>query len=162
MSLSITCSRCKNELTHSCNEDLTRAVKYLRSFQIEFLDLSMVGEMRKSPYYVEGDEESPFFSEAFLYPLLGKEDARSVLGAVNMLLRAAGIEPHSKNLRPEEGGNLEPISLEYDEEAHQVETSRLKGERSDALKDLEEAKEQIKELRKEVRILKRERLGKGI
>ena len=33
----------------------------------------------------------PFFTEAFLYPLLGKEDARSLLGRMRRLCDAAGI-----------------------------------------------------------------------
>lgn len=39
---------------------------------------------------LEGDD-IPFFSEAKLYDLLGKEDARSVLGAINKLMEA--IDP---------------------------------------------------------------------
>lgn len=33
----------------------------------------------KNPMYSKGDEDAPFISEGFLYPLLGKEDARTVL-----------------------------------------------------------------------------------
>lgn len=36
-------------------------------------------------------EYTPFFSEAYLYRLLGKEDARSVLGAVRLLIEATGL-----------------------------------------------------------------------
>jgi hypothetical protein len=42
--------------------------------------------------YSEGDEEAPFFTEAFLYNLLGKDEARSVLGIVRRLCRLAGVE----------------------------------------------------------------------
>lgn len=35
---------------------------------------------KKNMYYKAGDEKCKFISEGFLYPLLGKEDARSVLG----------------------------------------------------------------------------------
>jgi hypothetical protein len=42
--------------------------------------------------YSEGDETAPFFSEAFLYNLLGKEDARSVLGILRRLSVLAGVE----------------------------------------------------------------------
>ncbi len=34
---------------------------------------------KKMEGYEKGDEKAPFFSEAFLYVLLGKEDARSIL-----------------------------------------------------------------------------------
>ena len=33
----------------------------------------------------------PFFSESYLYPLLGKDEARSVLGNLRRVLEAAGI-----------------------------------------------------------------------
>lgn len=35
--------------------------------------------------YEPGDEDAPFFSEAFLYNLIGKEDARTVLALVKGL-----------------------------------------------------------------------------
>lgn len=37
-----------------------------------------------------GSEDMPFLSEGFLYPLLGKEDARSLLARVHTLLEAVG------------------------------------------------------------------------
>jgi hypothetical protein len=42
--------------------------------------------------YAEGDEGAPFFTEAFLYNLLGKDEARSVLGIVRRLAVLAGVE----------------------------------------------------------------------
>lgn len=42
--------------------------------------------------YQEGDETAPFFTEAFLYNLLGKDEARSVLGIVRRLCVLAGVE----------------------------------------------------------------------
>lgn len=45
-------------------------------------------DFKQSGYYSEGDEDAPFFSESFLYNLLGKGDARSLLG---MLDRAFGF-----------------------------------------------------------------------
>ena len=50
---------------------------------------------KKNEYYETGDEKAPFLSESFLYPLLGKESARSVLAAVNNVIRAVGIDPRS-------------------------------------------------------------------
>jgi hypothetical protein len=38
------------------------------------------------------EEESPFFTEAFLYNLLGKDEARSVLGIIRRLSALAGVE----------------------------------------------------------------------
>lgn len=51
-------------------------------------------------YYAEGDEEAPFFSEAYLYALLGKGDVRTVLAMLNNLIRAAGLDPHKLVTRP--------------------------------------------------------------
>lgn len=42
--------------------------------------------------YAEGDEHAPFFTESFLYNLLGKDEARSVLGIVRELSRLAGVK----------------------------------------------------------------------
>lgn len=42
--------------------------------------------------YAEGDEKAPFFTEAFLYNLLGKDEARSVLGILRRLCALAGVE----------------------------------------------------------------------
>lgn len=42
--------------------------------------------------YGDGDETAPFFTEAFLYNLLGKEDARSVLSIIRRLSALAGVE----------------------------------------------------------------------
>lgn len=38
------------------------------------------------------DSEQPFFCEAYLYNLLGKEDARSLLGRFRALCAALGVE----------------------------------------------------------------------
>lgn len=40
----------------------------------------------------EADATQPFFSEAVLYPLIGKEDARSVLGRMENLCRRLGFD----------------------------------------------------------------------
>ncbi len=40
---------------------------------------------KENIYYDAGDETAPFISEGFLYPLLGKEDARSVLYYIRKL-----------------------------------------------------------------------------
>ena len=38
------------------------------------------------------DEKQPFFSEAYLYNLLGKEDARTLLALMSQLCKSLGIE----------------------------------------------------------------------
>jgi hypothetical protein len=59
----------------------------LRVFHVEFVPEGFAEE----PGYEPGDEKAPFFSEAFLYVLLGKEDARSLLGRMRTLRKALGI-----------------------------------------------------------------------
>lgn len=39
------------------------------------------------------DDEQPFLSEAYLYPLLGKEDARTLLALVRAVAKAVGYTP---------------------------------------------------------------------
>lgn len=47
--------------------------------------------LKRYGMYDEGDEYAPFFSEAFLYNLIGKDEARSVLGIVRGLAELAGV-----------------------------------------------------------------------
>lgn len=49
--------------------------------------------------YEPGDDRAPFFSEAFLYILLWKEDARSVLARVRDVATAFGLDPHEWSSR---------------------------------------------------------------
>jgi hypothetical protein len=39
-----------------------------------------------------GSEDMPFFTEGFLYPLIGKEDARSLIARMHTLLEAMGYD----------------------------------------------------------------------
>lgn len=43
-------------------------------------------QLKKCQYYEIGDEQAPFMSEAWLYNLLGKDDARSFLCRMNALI----------------------------------------------------------------------------
>lgn len=52
-------------------------------------------------------QDAPFFSEAYLYQLMGKEDARTILSFISDLCRAIGydstwdfIEAHVEQLKP--------------------------------------------------------------
>jgi hypothetical protein len=47
--------------------------------------------------YQEGDENAPFFSESYLYNLIGKEDARTLRSLMRPLWKAAGV---SEGMRP--------------------------------------------------------------
>lgn len=55
---------------------LNRWVNDFKEFKTESLP---EGFNSKNMYYEEGDEKARFWSEGFLYPLLGKEDARTLL-----------------------------------------------------------------------------------
>ena len=48
---------------------------------------------KSSGGYEKGDEDAPFYSEAYLYNLLGKDDARTVLAYLNNLMRISGLDP---------------------------------------------------------------------
>ncbi len=41
-----------------------------------------------------GDKNTPFFTETYLYTLMGKEDGRTVLALVHNLLKAAGFDSY--------------------------------------------------------------------
>lgn len=64
-------------------------VKDLYNFKPEFFGCPSA--FKKSGYYTEGDEDAPFFSESFLYNLLGKDDARTLL---HLLEKAVGDKPN--------------------------------------------------------------------
>lgn len=49
--------------------------------------------------YDPDDAKQPFFSEAFLYPLLGKEDARTLLGRLGALCDALGFDRQARRER---------------------------------------------------------------
>jgi hypothetical protein len=91
--LKVTCSRCESELHHECHpETLAEAAVDLFMWRPESGFPELKGARGKS-----GDEHSesvPFITESFLYPLLGKEDARSFMSRVDSLFRAMGIDPH--------------------------------------------------------------------
>lgn len=93
MTLEVYCRNCKANLEHVCNPDLVETA--IRLFRWRVSDPSHLKKLMKHlpDYYTEGDENAPLFSEAGLYTLLGKEDARSVLALINSILREAGLDP---------------------------------------------------------------------
>jgi hypothetical protein len=50
------------------------------------------GQVEENSMYTEGDEEAPFMTEAYLYSLLGKEEARTVLAIGGRLRKALGMD----------------------------------------------------------------------
>ena len=80
------CVRCKHHLPG--NEDnwqarpiITKAMEELEQFKTECTPEFF----KQHQGYEEGDENAPFFTEAFLYILLGKEDARTLLALMHSL-----------------------------------------------------------------------------
>jgi hypothetical protein len=94
--LEVTCSRCHSTLHHECHpETLQGAAVDLFMWHPES---GFPEKLKKGNPYVDervDDETIPFFSEAFLYPLLGKGDARTFMSLVRELFRSMGIDPYS-------------------------------------------------------------------
>lgn len=88
------CGRCGSDIVHVCvlkeyDEDKYDWLIKLFEFTLEQFDREA---FKKSGYYSEGDEKAPFFSEAFLYNLLGKDDARTVLAVLHRALESVGVD----------------------------------------------------------------------
>lgn len=93
----IKCGRCYAPLTHRCGgPSLLDTIKRLYKFVPEGgTPRAVIAEGKKNGMWddeEDGEGPVPFFSETFLYALLGKEDARTVLGLLQRLIEAAGIE----------------------------------------------------------------------
>jgi len=65
------------------------AIQELLSFKLEFPQLD-----KSSDFYEEGDENAPFFSESYLYNLVGKEDARTILARIRVLCETLGMNSY--------------------------------------------------------------------
>ena len=76
-----------------------RLAERLRTFTLEgdqywrkrFIENDTGPNGERYGMYDEGDELRPFFTEAFLYNLLGKDEARSVLGIIRGLCDLADV-----------------------------------------------------------------------
>lgn len=95
--LVITCNRCKLEVGHQCGADLLTSFVKLMTWRPE--ENNPAEFIKKQPYYEkgpegenDGDEKAPLMTEAYLYNLLGKEDARTLLALVRRCAIAAGID----------------------------------------------------------------------
>lgn len=71
-------------------------VERMMKFKVEWPDSLLKAHAKASGYprsvVDKGDGVAPFYSEVFLYPLLGKEDARSVLYPMEELARVLGVD----------------------------------------------------------------------
>ena len=76
------------------NLELKRALKELISWAPEYKKPSDFANITGFPIeqIILEDNQVAFLSEAFLYPLLGKEDARSFLVNLRCVCRSAGFD----------------------------------------------------------------------
>ena len=64
----------------------------IRLLQLHTESIPFATNRRQNPMYEKGDEAAPFFTETFLYNLVGKDDARTILHAVDQLGEALGYD----------------------------------------------------------------------
>lgn len=94
-SFTITCDRCKMQVDHRCNANLGDTIKQLLKWRPNGgMSEAVIAQAKKLKYFADGDERAPFFSEAFLYNLLGKEDARTFMALIHTIIAEAGIDLH--------------------------------------------------------------------
>ena len=96
--LKVICMKCGQELAHVCNEEFVEAIKRLMKLKLDISHPRIKDMFKVSTgnyYYAKGDEDAPFFTEAFLYNLFGKEEGRTILAVLDNLIRAAGIDPRA-------------------------------------------------------------------
>jgi hypothetical protein len=72
-------------------EDMKAIFKKLLRLKLES---SPLRGFKSADCYSKGDEDAPFFSESYLYNLVGKDDARTVLAYVHSLMKVAGLDPY--------------------------------------------------------------------
>lgn len=116
--LTITCDRCRAQIDHQCNTELMPAIVRLYTWSPEAPVLDT-----KSPYYDPDDEGAPFVSEATLYNLLGKGDARTFLGLLRQVIVAAGIDEMGVHYAVNE--EWAKIEAKREEQRQSMERSRL-------------------------------------
>lgn len=82
----------KMELSKVLADLLNFSPERSEDFGIFFKKLSDEEEGYGTMMYEPGDEKAPFFSETFLYNLLGKDDARTLRGLIANVCKAVGLE----------------------------------------------------------------------
>jgi len=79
-----------NQIDSSTKKALIKEIKPLLEFIPEGVDLEAISRINYpvkqfGKVFKKGDDKQPFFSEAYLYNLLGKEDARTLLALISKL-----------------------------------------------------------------------------
>lgn len=95
MTYQLECSRCRQEITHRCNSDFQQTLKDLLKWRPEIgFPKQPIGTLDTlADGSLEVDQpDMPFLTEAYLYPLLGKEDARTLLSLISTLAASQGID----------------------------------------------------------------------
>jgi len=102
----VICSDCKAEVVHECRSDVREAVVALLTwaphtgFQTEALAKAFADAGVESQWIGKEEDVSerfrrPFFgSQAWSYPMFGKEEARTFHALIHNLVRAIGIDPN--------------------------------------------------------------------
>ena len=74
-------------------KEIREALQQLRKVTVgDMVNLKAHAEVNGSGLYIDDDDGAPFFSENYLYPLLGKDAARRILRVVRNVQDAAGVE----------------------------------------------------------------------
>jgi len=78
-------------------EEAKHCIRDLLSWTPEGVSLEKISRLNYpvkdfGKVFAKGDDACPFFSEAYLYNLLGKEDARTLLALMRKLCRSLGVE----------------------------------------------------------------------
>lgn len=90
--------------TRSAVEEASRAISALMSFRLdtnddlrEIVAALLPDETIDEDHHLWVDADAPFFSEAVLYPLLGKDAARTLLAHLNTAARATAAGPRRRH-----------------------------------------------------------------
>lgn len=93
-------------------EMITEEIKNLLNWIPECVDLKAIGKINYPPKHfpkkeygeivTDEDCKQPFVSESYLYPLLGKEDARSLLGLLSRAFKSLGVDIEEEMDKEEE------------------------------------------------------------
>lgn len=131
--LDVTCSRCGATLQHECRpETLEEAALALFMWRPESGFPRALKRGNDDCDGSEDEETVPFLTESFLYPLLGKSDARSLMSRIHGVFEAMGVEPRAfeqkawdwleqkKRDKEEEGRAREAARRRYREEMSPV------------------------------------------